>query len=246
MNLFGDMSGHRAVSNSTPTAAPALRLCNYVYMAQQVSALYRQIFENNRRWVADKTTTDPAYFSRLSAEQRPDVLFIGCADSRVPANEIMGLEPGEVFVHRNIANLVVNTDMNAQSVLQYAVEHLRVKHVIVCGHYGCGGVRAAMRSEDLGELNGWLREIRDVYRLHRDELDGIEDAAARYRRLVELNVEEQCINAIKTAFVQKSYRRNGYPTVHGWVYALEDGLLRDLEIPFEQILEQIREIYRLD
>lgn len=207
---------------------------------------YREVFENNRRWVASKTVEDRDYFKRLAAAQSPDFLFIGCSDSRVPANEIMGLEPGDVFVHRNIANLVVNTDINCQSVIQYAVQNLGVKYVIVCGHYGCGGVAAAMQSEDMGLLNGWLREVRDVYRLHREELDAIEDERARYRRLIELNVTEQALNVIKTAVVQKSYLKNGYPTVHGWVYDLEDGLLEDLGIPFEDYLGKIREIYRLD
>ena len=215
-------------------------------MTDRPQELYDQIFENNRRWVAEKTAGDAGFFERLSREQRPAFLFIGCADSRVPANEIMGLEPGDVFVHRNVANLVPNIDMNVHSTIQYAVEHLAVRHVIVCGHYGCGGVQAAMQSSDLGQLNGWLREIRDVYRLHRDELDAIADPEARTRRLVELNVHEQCINVIKTAFVQKSFNKRGFPIVHGWVYALEDGILHDLEIPFEQILEMIREIYRLD
>ena len=208
--------------------------------------LYQRIFENNRRWIAEKTASDPDFFKRLSREQTPEVLFIGCADSRVPANEIMGLEPGEVFVHRNVANLVPNTDMNAQSVIQYAVEMLGVRHIIVCGHYGCGGVQAAMRPADLGQMNGWLREIRDVYRLHKLELDAIPDERTRYRRLVELNVQEQCINVIKTAFVQRSFNKRGYPQVHGWVYALSDGILHDLEIPFREILDEIRAIYRLD
>jgi len=208
--------------------------------------LYQQIFENNREWVATMTQTDKSYFKRLSDKQTPDVLFVGCADSRVPANEIMGLDPGEVFVHRNVANIVPNTDLNVHSVLQYGVEHLHVRHVIVCGHYGCGGVLAAMESADLGLLNGWLREIRDVYRLHADELDAIADQKARYRRLVELNVQEQCINVIKTAFVQKRFVEHGYPIVHGWVYSLEDGILKDLEIPFFDVLDRIREIYRLE
>jgi carbonic anhydrase len=215
-------------------------------MPNRTRELYARIFDNNRRWVADKLAQDATYFDRLAADQKPDVLFIGCADSRVPANEIMGLEPGEVFVHRNVANIVQNIDMNAHAVIQYAVEHLNVRHIVVCGHYGCGGVKAAMRSEDLGQLNGWLREIRDVYRLHRAELDAIEDEARRYERLVELNVQEQCINVIKTSWVQKSFRRQGFPIVHGWVFALHDGLLRDLEIPFERLLDGIREIYHLD
>lgn len=215
-------------------------------MTDRTQELYDKIFENNRRWVAEKTANDAGFFERLSRTQRPAFFFIGCADSRVPANEIMGLEPGDVFVHRNLANLVPNIDMNVHSTIQYAVERLDVRHIIVCGHYGCGGVEAAMQSSDLGQLNGWLREIRDVYRLHRDELDAIADPNTRTRRLVELNVHEQCINVIKTAFVQKSFNKHGYPIVHGWVYALEDGILRDLEIPFEEILEMIREIYRLE
>jgi carbonic anhydrase len=213
-------------------------------MTDETKDLYEQIFENNKRWVERKTRDDPDFFKRLSKAQHPEVLFVGCADSRVPANEIMGLEPGDVFVHRNVANLVVNTDMNAQSVIQYGVENLGVKHVVVCGHYGCGGVQAAMQPADLGLLNGWLREIRDVYRMHRDELNAIADEPARYRRLVELNVREQCINVIKTSFVLKAYARNGFPLVHGWVYALEDGLLEDLKIPFHDILERVQEIYR--
>lgn len=207
--------------------------------------LYKAVFENNRRWVAESTRQDPEFFARLAKDQHPDFLFIGCADSRVPANVIMGLEPGNVFVHRNVANLVVNTDMNVGAVLQYGIENLGVQHVVVCGHYGCGGVFAAMQAQDLGLLNGWLREIRDVYRLHADELDAIADADARYRRLVELNVVEQCMNVIKTAWVQRSYRANGYPRVHGWVYSLEDGCLKDLEIPFEDMLAEVRKIYAL-
>lgn len=208
--------------------------------------LRHRIFENNRSWVAAKTRDDPDYFVRLSREQHPELLYIGCSDSRVPANEIMGLDPGDVFVHRNVANIVHNADMNTHAAIQFAVEQLGVRHIVVCGHYGCGGVRAAMQSTDLGQLNGWLREIRDVYRLHRTELDRIGDEEARYRRLVELNVHEQCVNVIKTSWVQKSYMTHGFPMVHGWCYALEDGLLQDLEIPFENILDDVRQIYRLD
>ncbi len=243
------MAAFVAIPTSSPgTLGPAAAhgIVPPTNMSDRTTALYEQIFENNRRWVARKNASDPDYFTRLSQGQRPEVLFIGCADSRVPANEIMGLEAGDVFVHRNVANLVPNTDMNAHAVIQYAVEHLGVRHVVVCGHYGCGGVQAAMKSEDLGQLNGWLREIRDVYRLHQGELDGIDDDGARYRRLVELNVREQCINVIKTAFVQKRFRKHGYPVVHGWVYNLSDGLLRDLEIPFLEILDHIHEIYRLE
>lgn len=208
--------------------------------------LYHQIFANNKQWIAENKRRDPDFFKRLAREQNPEVLFIGCADSRVPANEIMGLEPGDVFVHRNIANIVPNTDLNVHSVIQYGVEVLQVKHVVVCGHYGCGGVAAAMKSQDLGQLNGWLREIRDVYRLHAKELDAIKNENTRYRRLVELNVQEQCVNVIKTAFVQKAYNARGFPIVHGWAYSLADGVLHDLKIPFRKILARIQQIYRLD
>ena len=206
---------------------------------------YQHIFENNRRWIASKKENDKDFFKKLAKDQNPDFLYIGCSDSRVPANEIMGLEPGEVFVHRNIANLVVNTDLNAMSVINYAVENLKVKHIIVCGHYNCGGVKAAMQAKDLGILNPWLRNIRDVYRLHRKELDDIKDDHDRYNRLVELNVIEQCLNVVKTAEVQKSYINSGFPKVAGWVFDLANGELIDLEINFEERLEDIREIYNL-
>lgn len=207
---------------------------------------YDKIFENNKKWVFEKTKDDPGFFERTAQSQNPEFLYIGCSDSRVNANEIMGLEPGELFVHRNIANLVVNTDMNVQSVIQYAVEHLKVKHIIVCGHYGCGGVRAAMEPKDLGFLNGWLREIRDVYRSHKDELNAIKCEKKRYNRLIELNIQEQCINIIKTSWVEKTYYETGYPIVHGCVYDLSSGKLVDLDIHFEAILDGIKEIYNLE
>lgn len=207
--------------------------------------IYAQVFENNRKWVADRTAQDPSFFEHLSKGQSPDFLYIGCADSRVPAATVMGLDPGDIFVHRNVANLVVNTDANAGACIQYAVEQLKVKHVVVCGHYNCGGVGAAMQSTDLYELNGWLREVRDVYRLHADELGAISDESQRYRRLVELNVIEQCVNIIKTSWVQKAYSKNGYPRVHGWVYDLETGLLKDLEVPFEDLLRKVQEVYKI-
>ncbi|MCZ6694010.1 MAG: carbonic anhydrase [Bacteroidetes bacterium] len=209
------------------------------------SEKYQQIFENNKQWVQEKLNLDPDFFTNLSKDQSPDFLWIGCADSRVPANVVTGLEPGDIFVHRNIANLVVNADLNVHSVIQYAVEHLKVKHIIVCGHYECGGVKASMLQEDLGLLNNWLRYIRDVHRLHQEELDAISDEAKKYDRLAELNVVEQCINVIKTAFVQKSYVNSGYPLVHGWVYDLKTGLIKDLNINFSQILEKIRKIYKI-
>jgi carbonic anhydrase len=208
-------------------------------------ASYEQIFENNKKWVAAMTANDADFFEKLATEQNPDYLYIGCSDSRVPANEIMGLEPGDVFVHRNIANLVNNTDLNVMSVINFAVKHLGVKHIIVCGHYNCGGVKAAMMPKDMGLLNPWLRTIRDVYRLHAPELDAIADERQRYNRLVELNVIEQATNVIKTASVQKSYQQKGYPIVHGWVFDLHTGILIDLDINFKEILKNIQKIYDL-
>lgn len=206
---------------------------------------YLQVFENNRQWVNEMKEQDASFFEKLSVDQNPDFLYIGCSDSRVPANQIMGLPPGDVFVHRNIANLVVNTDDNCQSVIHYAVSVLKVKHVVVCGHYGCGGIKAAMQPKDMGLLNGWLREVRDIYRDNKYELKAIEDEDQRHRRLVEINVKEQCTNVIKTAAVQNLYNETGYPTVHGWVYDLKTGLLKDLQIDFEGILKSVKEIYDL-
>ncbi|MEH0156574.1 carbonic anhydrase [Limibacter armeniacum] len=208
-------------------------------------ASYEELFENNRKWVESKTNKDKDFFAKIAKEQNPDYLFIGCSDSRVPANEIMGLEPGDVFVHRNIANMVVNTDLNVMSVINYAVNHLNVKYIIVCGHYNCGGVKAAMEPQDLGILNPWLRNIRDVYRLHKDELNAIENTHDRYNRLVELNVIEQCINIIKTPEVQVKYTQGKFPIVAGWVFDLNNGLLKDLDINFEERLKDIQAIYNL-
>ncbi|MEC5157610.1 carbonic anhydrase [Chryseobacterium sp. MP_3.2] len=206
---------------------------------------YEVIFENNRKWVESKLAEDADFFKTLSATQTPEYLYIGCADSRVSAEEVMGMKPGELFVHRNIANVVNSLDMSSTAVIQYAVEHLKVKHIIVCGHYGCGGVKAAMTPQDMGLLNPWLRNIRDVYRLHQAELDSIEDEQKRYDRLVELNVEEQCINVIKMAVVQEQYLLDEYPIVHGWVFDLKTGKIIDLEIDFEKILKDIQKIYNL-
>lgn len=206
---------------------------------------YSQLFENNEKWIAEMTAKEADFFEKLAADQNPDYLYIGCSDSRVPANEIMGLQPGEVFVHRNIANVVANIDLNIMAVINYAIAHLKVKHVIVCGHYNCGGVKAAMQSRDLGILNPWLRNIRDVYRLHQEELDAITDEHLRYDRLVELNVQEQATNIIKTAVLQKSYLANKYPVVHGWVFDLHTGRLKDLNLDFEGILKNIQRIYNL-
>jgi len=206
---------------------------------------YKEVFRANKRWVEQKNEEDPDFFAHLAKEQNPEYLYIGCSDSRVHANEIMGLQPGDIFVHRNIANLVVNNDLNVLSVINYAVEYLNVKFIIVCGHYNCGGIKAAMQSKDLGILNPWLRNVRDVYRLHEKELDAINDPAQKYNRLVEINVYEQCLNIIKTAEVQKSYLERGFPRVAGWVYDLNDGMLVDLNIDFEKELNHIRKIYDL-
>ena len=203
-----------------------------------------KIFENNHKWINDKLKLSHDYFDNLSKGQNPEVLYIGCSDSRVTAEELMGAQPGEVFVHRNIANMVPNNDLSAMSVIAYAVRNLQVKHIIVCGHYYCGGVKAAMQSADLGILNPWLRSIRDVYRLHREELQAITDEDEKYRRLVELNVQEQCVNVIKTADVQRAYADRGLQ-VHGWVFDVSTGRLIDLKIDFPHILQGIMEIYRL-
>ena len=204
-----------------------------------------RVFENNEVWIKEKLSVNPKYFDELGEGQNPELLFIGCSDSRVTAEELMGLGPGEAFVHRNIANMVSGTDLNVMSVVEYAVVHLKVNHVVVCGHYACVGVKAAMQSADLGILNPWLRNIRDVYRLHKNKLNAIASEEDRYDRLVELNVQEQCVNLIKTAAVQKAVRERGLK-VHGWVFDIHSGKLIDLKIDFETILENIREIYHLD
>lgn len=203
-----------------------------------------QIFANNKKWIAEKLNVDQEYFKNLSLGQSPEILYIGCSDSRVTAEELMGMKPGEVFVHRNIGNMVPNTDLNVMSVINYSVSYLKVKHVVVCGHYYCNGVKAAMQSQDMGILNPWLRNIRDVYRIHRDELDIIEDEDLRYKRLVELNVQEQCVNVLKTADVQKAYKERTL-TVHGWVFDIKTGQLIDLKIDWDKILNEIMEIYRI-
>lgn len=203
-----------------------------------------KIFQNNEKWAAGHTEVEADYFKELAKGQNPNMLYIGCSDSRVTAEDMMGAKPGELFVHRNIANVVANVDISAMSVINFAVSHLKVEHVVVCGHYGCGGVNAAMQPKDLGILNPWLRNIRDVYRLHRDELDGIQDQEQRYRRLVELNVQEQCVNVLKTADVQVAFT-SGKLTVHGWVFDISTGRIKDLKLDIDSIMENIREIYRL-
>ncbi len=206
---------------------------------------YQVIFENNKRWVEEKKRQDPHYFDKLAETQMPEYLYIGCSDSRVAAEELMGLEPGKVFIHRNVANLVNGIDMNASSAIQYAVTHLKVKHIIVCGHYNCGGVRAAMLPQDYGLMNPWLRGIRDVYRIHQEELDKITNEEKRYNRLVELNIQEQCLNVIKMPCVQERYLEGGLPMVHGWVFDLHTGRLKDLNIDLTSIVNDIHKIYDL-
>jgi carbonic anhydrase len=204
----------------------------------------RNIFANNRKWIKEKLKTDENYFKNLSLGQKPHILYIGCSDSRVSTEELMGAQPGEVFVHRNLANMVPNTDLSSMSVISYAVSTLKVQHVVICGHYYCNGVKAAMQSADMGILNPWLRNIRDVYRLHKDELALVTDEEEKYKRLVELNVQEQCVNVIKTPDVQRAIKERGL-TVHGWVFDVHSGELIDLKIDFDKILEHIMEIYRI-
>lgn len=202
------------------------------------------IFDNNKRWAEEKTSSDPDYFVNLAKGQRPEILYIGCSDSRVTAEDMMGAQPGDLFVHRNIANVVANTDINAMAVINYAVAHLEVKHLVVCGHYGCGGVAAAMKPQDLGALNPWLRNIRDVYRLNRDELDAIDDEAARYRRFVEVNVQEQCINVLKAPEVQEAFQ-SGKLNVHAWVFDIATGRITDLRADIARLADDLRQIFWL-
>ncbi|HEX8313574.1 MAG TPA: carbonic anhydrase [Flavisolibacter sp.] len=188
---------------------------------------YERLLEENKQWATDKVAGDPYYFERLAHLQTPEFLWIGCSDSRVPANEITNTQPGEIFVHRNVANLVINTDVNLLAVLDYAVTHLKVKHVIVCGHYGCGGIKAAMTKTDYKPvLNMWLRNIKDVIRHHQDELERIPDEEARVDRLVELNVQEQVYNLAKTTIIQRCWMQEQRPDLHGWVYGLKDGIIK--------------------
>lgn len=207
--------------------------------------LYLRLLENNKNWVKEQLELDPDFFERLSKGQSPDYLWIGCSDSRVPANQITGTDPGEIFVHRNIANMVVHSDMNMLSVLSYAVDVLKVKHIIVCGHYGCGGVIAAMKNQQFGLIDNWLRHIKDVYRYHHDELDTIEDEDLRARRLVEVNVQEQVHDLGKTSIVQNAWKRNQPLHIHGWVYDIKDGLINDLKVTFT-CPKDLHKVYHLD
>ena len=205
---------------------------------------FNKIYQNNEKWIQEKLAVNPEYFKNLSKGQSPEILYIGCSDSRVTAEDLMGANPGEVFIHRNIANMVISIDLNMMSVLNYAVRYLKVNHIVVCGHYECGGVKAAMTPADMGILNPWLRNIRDVYRLHQAELDGIDENSKRYNRLIELNVQEQCVNLIKTAAVQEAYKDRGL-SVHGWVFDIHTGRIIDLNIDFPEILKNIMKIYDL-
>ncbi len=192
--------------------------------------ILKQLFLNNRRWAARIKERDPEFFAKLSGQQSPQYLWIGCSDSRVPANEIVDLLPGEIFVHRNIANLVVHSDLNCLSVIQYAVEVLKVRHIIVCGHYGCGGVKAAMEQREHGLIDNWLGHIRDVHRCHQAVVEAEPDEAAKFDRLCELNVIEQVANVCHTTIVQNAWKAGQTLAVHGWIYRIEDGILRDLEV----------------
>ncbi len=189
---------------------------------------YEKLLLENKAWAREQKITDPEFFERLSKQQAPKFLWIGCSDSRVPADKITGTEPGEIFVHRNIANLVVNTDINLLSVLQYSVEVLKVEHVIVCGHYGCGGVKAAMGNTHLGIIDNWLKELKDVYRFNRQEIDEIADEEQRTNRMVELSVKEQIFNLSKTSIIQKAWKERQAPQLHGWVYGLNNGLIKPI------------------
>ena len=190
---------------------------------------YEQLLQDNKDWAAGIVAKDPLFFKSLSELQTPEFLWIGCSDSRVPADQITNTKPGEIFVHRNVANLVINNDVNLLSVLDFAVNHLKVKHVIVCGHYGCGGVKAALTNNDFNQvLNMWLRNIKDIYRIHRVELGGIEDETKRVNRLVELNVQEQILNLAKTSIIQRAWKNDQRPDLHGWVYGLDNGIINPI------------------
>lgn len=210
-----------------------------------MDAFYEQILDNNKNWVAEKLAGDPDFFNKLADGQSPPLLWIGCADSRVPANEIIGAKPGEVFVHRNIANMVIHTDMNMLSVLDYAVNALKVKHIIVCGHYGCGGVAAAMGNQPIGLIDNWIRHIKDVYRFHEGELNAISDKKEKFNRFVELNVVEQVFDLAKTSIVQAAWNSGQEVWIHGWVYGVGSGVVKDLGVSFKDN-SQLSAAHQLD
>jgi carbonic anhydrase len=205
---------------------------------------YKKILDNNKKWVENQLALDNEYFKDLAKGQQPPLLWIGCSDSRVPANEIIGAKPGEVFVHRNIANMVIHSDMNMLSVLDYAVNVLKVKHVIVCGHYGCGGVKAAMGNQSIGLIDNWIRHIKDVYRLHEDYLNSFENEEDRFNKFVEINVQEQVFDLAKTSIVQGAWRNEQDLTLHGWTYGLNSGYVTDLDVNMSSNNE-LDEVYRL-
>lgn len=208
---------------------------------------YEKLLLENKHWATDMKEQDPEYFSRLENIQTPKFLWIGCSDSRVPANAITGTQPGEIFVHRNVANLVIHTDVNLLSVLDYAVRHLKVEHVIVCGHYGCGGVNAAMSNHNFDlVLNMWLRNIKDVYRLYDEELNAIQDVKKRSDRLVELNVKEQLIHLAKTSIIQRAWKHEQRPHLHGWVYGLKDGLINPVFEMTPNDIDKVGSLYEYD
>ncbi len=206
---------------------------------------YKSLLDNNKVWVSKNLEKDPEFFNRLANGQQPPLLWIGCSDSRVPANEIIGAQPGEVFVHRNIANMVIHTDISMLSVLDYAVNVLNVKHIIVCGHYGCGGVQAAMGNKNIGLIDNWIRHIKDVYRHHATELNSIDGEKDRFNRFVELNVVEQVFDLAKTSIVQGTWKKKKELHIHGWVYDISDGLINDLEVTIRNN-ETLGEVYKLD
>ena len=209
-----------------------------------MEAFYTKLIENNKEWVNRNLAKDPEFFTRLADGQEPPLLWIGCSDSRVPANEIIGAAPGEVFVHRNIANMVIHTDISMLSVLDYAVNVLKVKHVIVCGHYGCGGVKAAMGNSQIGLIDNWIRHIKDVYRFHYQELDKIENEKERFNRFVELNVSEQVLDLAKTSIIQSAWKKEQQIHIHGWVYDIRDGLINDLEVTLKDN-KSLNQVYQL-
>ena len=212
-----------------------------------MSDFYKQIIENNKKWVEEKLALDPDFFNRLKDTQSPPLLWIGCSDSRVPANEIIGAQPGEVFVHRNIANMVIHSDMNMLSVLDYSVNVLKVKHVIVCGHYGCGGVKAAMGNAPVGIIDNWIRHIKDSYKFRKNDIEAIEDEKERFDRFVEWNTKQQVLNLAVTSIVQQAWSKGQELSIHGWVYGLDSGLVKDLDVTFSSH-DDIRNssVYKLD
>jgi carbonic anhydrase len=221
-------------------------LCKFARKYNKMSSeFYKKILDNNKKWVENQLEIDVNYFKDLSQTQTPPLLWIGCSDSRVPANEIIGAKPGEVFVHRNIANMVIHSDMNMLSVLDYAVNVLKVKHVLVCGHYGCGGVKAAMSNDSIGIIDNWIRHIKDVYRHHKNELDGIENEKERFNRFVEVNVKEQVSDLAKTSIVQAAWQNGQELYLHGWVYGLNSGFVTDLGVNYSSN-DDLDDVYQLN